>query len=66
MALGDPKQLAETHRDLVQRDPADDAQKPVRTKILHEGRPDVERVVPVLDTPPRFKSRRKSPSNLDH
>ena len=59
MALGEPKPLAETHRELVERNPADEAQKPARTKILHEGRPDVERVVPVLDAPPGFKSRRK-------
>ena len=60
MALGEPKPMAETHRELAQRNPADEAQKPIRTKILHEGRPDVERTVPVLDTPPTFKSRRKS------
>ena len=32
-----------------ERNPADEAQKPARTKILHEGRPDVERIVPVVD-----------------
>jgi excinuclease ABC subunit C len=58
-ALGDPKPLAETHRELVQRNPADEPQKPTRTKILHEGRPDVEREVPVIEKP-AFKSRRKS------
>jgi hypothetical protein len=62
MALGEPKPLAETHRELVERNPADEAQKPTRTKILHEGRPDVERTVPVLDVPPVFKSRRKPQS----
>ena len=43
MVLGDPKPLAET-----QRDAAKEAAKDIKTKILHEGRPDVERVVPVL------------------
>lgn len=57
MALGEPRPLAETHRELVERNSADEAQKPARTKVLHEGRPDVERVVPVVDT---FKSRRRS------
>lgn len=57
-ALGDPKPMAETQRDLAERNPADDAQKPARTKVLHAGRPDVERVVPVVDKP-AFKSRRK-------
>ena len=59
MALGDPKSIAETQRDLAERNPDDAAQKPARTKILHEGGPDVERVVPVPDKPPTFKSRRK-------
>ena len=59
MALGQPKPMAETHRELVERNPADEAQKPMRTKIMHEGRPDVERVVPVLDNTPAFKSRRR-------
>jgi hypothetical protein len=58
MALGEPTPMADTYRELAQRNPADEAQKPARTKILHEGRPDVERVVPVLDKP-AFKSRRK-------
>jgi excinuclease ABC subunit C len=38
MVLGDPKPMAETQRD---------AAKTAKTKILHEGRPDVERVVVV-------------------
>jgi hypothetical protein len=59
MALGDPKPVAETQRELAQRNPEDVAQKPARTKVLHEGRPDVERIVPVVDKPPAFKSRRK-------
>jgi hypothetical protein len=60
MALGEPTPMAETQRDLAQRNPADEPQKPTRTKTLHAGRPDVERTVPVLDEPPTFKSRRKS------
>jgi len=39
MVLGDPKPMAETQRDAV---------KAAKTKILHEGRPDVERTVPVV------------------
>jgi excinuclease ABC subunit C len=39
MVIGDPKPMAETQRD---------AAKSAKTKILHEGRPDVERVVPVV------------------
>jgi len=46
-ALGDPTPMAETQRDLAQRNPADAEQKRARTKVLHAGRPDVERVVPV-------------------
>jgi hypothetical protein len=39
MALGEPKAMAETQRE---------AAKGAKTRILHEGRPDVERVVPVV------------------
>ena len=53
MVLGDPKPMAET-----QRDASKEAAKDIKTKILHEGRPDVERVVHVIDPPPAF-SRRK-------
>jgi excinuclease ABC subunit C len=63
MALGEPAAMAETQRDLAERNPADAEQRPVKTKILHEGRPDVERVVHVIDPPPTprtFTSRRKS------
>jgi hypothetical protein len=35
--------MAETNRD-----DAKEAAKDIKTKTLHEGRPDVERVVPVL------------------
>ena len=61
MALGEPTPLGETHRELVQRNPADEPQKPNRTKTLHAGRPDVERTVPSIDKPATFKSRRRSP-----
>ena len=57
-ALGTPKPMADTQRDQAERNPADAEQKPARTKVLHAGRPDVERVVPVIDKPV-FKSRRK-------
>jgi hypothetical protein len=56
MALGEPKPLAETQRDLAQRNPEDEAQKPTRTKLLHQGRADVEREVPVVDK--KFRSRK--------
>jgi excinuclease ABC subunit C len=39
MVIGDPKPIAETQRD---------AAKAAKTKILHEGRPGVERTVPVV------------------
>jgi excinuclease ABC subunit C len=39
MVIGDPKPMAETNRE---------AAKSAKTKILHEGRPDVERGVPVV------------------
>ncbi len=41
--LGDPKPVAD-----VQRDAAKKIAKDVKTRVLHEGRPDVERVVPVV------------------
>ncbi len=78
MALGEPTAMAETHRELVQRNPADEAQRPARTKTLHGGRPEVERSVPEIDVqadtgrdrelsaPSVFKSRRKSPPPPDH
>ncbi|MGD0442686.1 MAG: excinuclease ABC subunit C [Edaphobacter sp.] len=43
MALGDPRPMAETNRDA-----ANEAAKNIKTRILHEGRPDVERTIPVL------------------
>jgi excinuclease ABC subunit C len=57
-ALGDPRPMADTNRDLATQNLAEPELKPTRTKTLHAGRPDVERVVSVLDKP-TFKSRRK-------
>ncbi len=67
MALGEPAAMAET-----QREAAKAIKAAGKTKILHEGRPDVERVVPVATKPsetdayeggdqalPGFRSRRK-------
>jgi excinuclease ABC subunit C len=65
MALGEPAAMAETQRDLAEHNPADAAQRIPKGKILHEGRPDVERVVPVpegLPQPPAFASRRRRPA----
>jgi hypothetical protein len=59
-ALGDPKLMADTQRDLAQRNSTEPELQPTRTKTLHAGRPDVEREVPIIDKPPTFKSRRKS------
>ena len=47
VALGPPKQM-----DAVDREAA----KTMKTRVLHEGRPDVERVVPVL--PKRARARK--------
>jgi hypothetical protein len=43
MALGDPAPMAETDREGAK------AAKAAKVKILHQGRPDVERVVPVYN-----------------
>jgi excinuclease ABC subunit C len=64
MALGEPAPMAETQRDLAERNPTEAAQRPAKTKILHEGRPDVERTVPVIEglaKLPEFTSRRRRP-----
>ncbi len=50
MVLGEPKVMQETDRV---------GAKVIRTKVLHEGRPDVERVVPVVEKAGAFRSRRK-------
>lgn len=42
--LGDPTPLSD-----VQRDAAKKITKETRTRVLHKGRPDVERVVPIVD-----------------
>jgi excinuclease UvrABC nuclease subunit len=42
--LGDPKPVPD-----VQRDAAKKIAKDVKTRVLHEGRPDVERVVPLVE-----------------
>lgn len=42
--LGDPKPLPD-----IQRETAKKIAKDVKTRVLHKGRPDVERVVPVVD-----------------
>lgn len=70
MALGEPAAMAET-----QREAAKAIKAAGKTKILHEGRPDVERVVPVVaksaepdahdggdQSLPGFRSRRKKQS----
>jgi excinuclease ABC subunit C len=62
MALGEPAAMPETRRDLAKRNPEDDAQRPARIKILHEGRPEVERIVRVPEgaaAAAGFVSRRK-------
>ncbi|MEO6911737.1 MAG: excinuclease ABC subunit C [Edaphobacter sp.] len=43
MVLGEPKEMAETEREA-----AKEAAKGAKVRILHEGRSDVERVVPVV------------------
>jgi hypothetical protein len=49
MALGDPGVMAETQRDQAAA---------AKTKILHAGRPDVEREVPVLNTKVERRGRK--------
>jgi excinuclease ABC subunit C len=48
MALGDPAPMAETDREGA-KVATKTAAKAAKVKILHQGRPDVERVVPVYD-----------------
>ena len=55
MAIGEPKAMAETQREL-----AADA----KTKILHEGRPDVERVVAVVGGRRRKNKEGAGPESL--
>ncbi|MEO6803693.1 MAG: excinuclease ABC subunit C, partial [Granulicella sp.] len=56
MVLGEPAAMADT-----QRDAAKAARKELKTRILHEGRPDVEREVPIVEAP-SFRSRRATSS----
>ena len=51
VVLGEPRAMQATDRD---------AARTLRTRVLHEGRPDVERTVPVLEKPANFRSRRRS------
>ncbi|WP_260706334.1 excinuclease ABC subunit UvrC [Edaphobacter flagellatus] len=41
--LGNPRQIADVDRDAAKK-----IAKDVKTRVLHEGRPDVQRVVPVI------------------
>jgi hypothetical protein len=65
MVLGEPAPIADTQRDASKA-----AKKELKTRILHEGRPDVERKVPVIqkvsteqpaEAPLGFTSRRSRP-----
>jgi hypothetical protein len=58
MALGDPKPLADTNRELATPNPTEPELKPTRTKTLHAGRPDAEREVPVVSK--RYRSRKSN------
>lgn len=55
MAIGEPKAMQETDREAAKAIRAEGQ----RTKVLHEGRPDVERVVPVVEKPATHRSRRR-------
>lgn len=55
MVIGDPKAMQETDREAAKAIRTEG----LKTKVLHEGRPEVERVVPVIEKPPTFRSRRK-------
>ena len=50
VAIGEPRAMQETDRE---------GAKAIRTKVLHEGRPEVERVVPVVEKAGAFRSRRR-------
>ena len=53
ISLGDPKSIADTDRE---------GAKAVKTRILHEGRPDVQREVPIISSfpdLPTFTTRRR-------
>jgi hypothetical protein len=55
MALGEPTAMAETQRDQAAA---------AKTKILHAGRPDVEREVPVLRARAERRGRREKPAEI--
>lgn len=42
--LGDPKPITDTDREAAKK-----ISKDIKTRVLHEGRPDVERVVPIVE-----------------
>jgi hypothetical protein len=54
-ALGDPAVMAETQRDQAAA---------AKTKILHAGRPDVQREVPVLNPTAEGKGRKGKPAEV--
>ena len=55
MVIGEPKAMQETDREGAKAIRTEG----LKTKVLHEGRPEVERVVPVIETPQTFRSRRR-------
>lgn len=55
VVIGEPKTMQETDRAAAKAMRTEI----LRTKVLHEGRPDVERVVPVVEKPATFRSRRR-------
>ena len=61
IALGDPKPMAATDRDAAPAAQAALKNEALKTRILHEGRPDVERVITVLGKSSRRK--RVPPAN---
>jgi hypothetical protein len=58
-ALGKPREMAG-----VDREAAREAAKEMKTRVLHEGREGVERVVPVL--PKRSRSEKTAPADVVH
>jgi excinuclease ABC subunit C len=71
MAIGDPKPMAETQRDAAPDTPSDAAAaaaqnlapQQLETRTIHEGRPDVERVVPVISRRRSRRSRTDQPAD---
>jgi hypothetical protein len=58
-ALGKPREMA-----AVDRESAREAAKEMKTRVLHEGREGVERVVPVL--PKRSRGKKTAPADVLH